>query len=122
RLTMGGEPTFVSAKNPDADEWNTGALGPEKIHLADRLTRDLGKLWTRGAILHHGQGKWYPGEPLPRWAISVIARADGEPAWQDMERFALSGEPEGNTEADARRFMAALLGVLDLPESGLMPA
>src|SRR5690606_10530548 len=122
RLTMGGEPTFVSAKSPDADEWNTSALGPEKLDLADRLTRDLGKLWSPGALLHHGQGKWYPGEPLPRWAIAAVARADGEPVWRDIDRFALSGEPEENTAADAQMFVRELLSVLGLPDSGLLPA
>src|SRR5690606_17935974 len=122
RLTMGGEPPFVSAKSPGADEWYTSALGPEKLALADRLTRDLGKLWSPGALLHHGQGKWYPGEPLPRWAIAAVARADGEPVWRDIDRFALSGEPQENTAADAQMFVRELLSVLGLPDSGLLPA
>jgi uncharacterized protein (DUF2126 family)/transglutaminase-like putative cysteine protease len=121
RLTMGGEPTFVSVKNPDADEWNTSALGPEKLAVADVLSRDLHELWAKGGLLHHGQGKWYPGEQLPRWAISVISRADGEPIWQDVDRFACSGASEGHTERDAERFTLELAKVLGLPTEGILP-
>ncbi len=119
RLTMGGEPTFVGAMNPDADEWNTRALGPEKLALADVLSRDLHELWARGGLLHHGQGKWYPGEQLPRWAISVISRADGEPIWKDVNRFAMSGTSEGHTEKDAERFVFELARVLGLSSDGI---
>lgn len=122
RLTMGGEPTFVSAQNPDEDEWNTSALGPEKLAIADVLSRDLHELWSPGGLLHHGQGKWYPGEQLPRWAISVISRADGDPIWQDVDRFALSGTSEGHTEQDAKRFTEELARVLGVSFSGILPA
>ncbi len=121
RLTMGGEPTFVSTLNPDADEWNTAALGPEKLAIADRLTHRLAKLWSPGALLHHGQGKWYPGEQLPRWAISIISRADGEPLWKNPDWFARSGEPHAATIEDGETFMRTLLSVLELSDSGLIP-
>ncbi len=79
RLTMGGEPTFVSVDDRDGAEWNTDALGPTKRGLATALVHRLRARYGHGAFLHFGQGKWYPGEQLPRWALSICWRADGEP-------------------------------------------
>ncbi|MCH2108749.1 MAG: transglutaminase family protein [Polyangiaceae bacterium] len=122
RLTMGGEPTFVSEQNPDADEWNTAALGDEKFQVADQLGRRLQKLWSPGALFHHGQGKWYPGEQLPRWAISIVHRKDGEALWQNPDHFARTGSSENATSADGQRFLRKLASLLDVPDEGLMPA
>ena len=122
RLTMGGEPTFVAIDEPDAPEWNTEALGASKLKVADRLSRRLHDLWAKGGLLHHGQGKWYPGEQLPRWAISIVSRRDGQPIWKDVERFVLSGESPGHTPADAERFLKTFAEVLDVSQQGLMPA
>ena len=84
RLTMGGEPTFVSVDDRDGDEWNTAALGPTKRAARGRSALAAASSATApNGFVHFGQGKWYPGEQLPRWALGCYWRADGEPAWRD---------------------------------------
>jgi uncharacterized protein (DUF2126 family)/transglutaminase-like putative cysteine protease len=122
RLTMGGEPTFVSSREPDAPEWNTAALGGNKQEMGDRLLRRLHGAWQPGGFLFHGQGKWYPGEPLPRWALSCYFRHDGVPTWQDPSLIALSGAKHEHTAEDARRFVERLSELLSVSEPGTMPA
>src|SRR5579862_2025302 len=108
KLTMGGEPTFVSIDYPDDPEWNTDALGPRKRVLAGNLLKRLRNHFAPGGFLHYGQGKWYPGESLPRWALACYWRKDGEPIWNDMSLVADEAMKYGYTETQAEIFIKAL--------------
>jgi uncharacterized protein (DUF2126 family) len=122
KLTMGGEPTFVSADDMDGAEWNTLALGPEKRRLAGLLFRKLADRFASGPLLHFGQGKWYPGEQLPRWALGCHWRTDGEPIWRDPALTALEAKPSGADAAMADRFAAAFAQRLQLDPGYLFQA
>ena len=116
RLTMGGEPTFVAVSDRDAPEWNTDALGPTKRGFATELVQKLRNEYGQGGFLHFGQGKWYPGEQLPRWALNIYWRADGQPVWANPALFTDERVPTHYTSDDARRFtqtLAAKLGITD---------
>jgi len=122
RLTMGGEPTFVSVDDMDGPEWNTLALGPEKRRLAGVLFRKLAHRFATGALLHFGQGKWYPGEQLPRWALGCYWRKDGEPIWRNPQLYAQESKPVGATVEAAHRFALAFAQRLQLDPGYLFPA
>jgi uncharacterized protein (DUF2126 family) len=121
RLTMGGEPTFVSIDNRDAAEWNTDALGPTKRGYATELVHKLRAQYGHGSFLHFGQGKWYPGEQLPRWALSIYWRADGQPCWAQPALFADEREPTRYTSEDARRFIQRLANKLGVTDQFVQP-
>ena len=125
RLTMGGEPTFVGIDEPESPQWNIDALGPVKRTRGLDLIRAIREQVapaTSGPLLHFGQGKWYPGEPLPRWALSCYWRADGVPVWEDANLIALEGGSYGFGLADALRFGQALTRRLEVRVENLLPA
>ena len=114
RLTMGGEPTFVSIDDMDGAEWNTAAVGPKKRVLSGELIKRLRQQFGPGGLLHYGQGKWYPGESLPRWSLGCYWRKDGVPVWKDDSLIADESKNYGYTEHEARKFglsLSAALGV-----------
>ena len=121
RLTQGGEPTFVSVDDRDGAEWNTDALGPTKRVLATQLIERLRDRYGAGGFLHFGQGKWYPGEQLPRWALSAFWRTDGQPCWQDPGLFADERDTERLGDEDARRFIRRLAARLGLDPRFVRP-
>ena len=99
RLTMGGEPTFVSIDNQTDPEWTTAADGPHKRLLASRLSERLREAYAPSGLVQRSQGKWYPGEPLPRWQIALMWREDGEPIWRNPDLLA---DPWATAEDCAR--------------------
>jgi uncharacterized protein (DUF2126 family)/transglutaminase-like putative cysteine protease len=113
-LTMGGEPTFVSIDDYQSPQWSVAALGAEKRVLADQLTRRLRERFAPQGLLHYGLGKWYPGEPAPRWAFSIYWRRDGRPLWRDANLIAREDDKRQASADDARDFaeaVAAHLGI-----------
>ena len=122
RLTMGGEPTFVGIDEAESRQWNLDALGSLKRTRGLALIRGLREHSGVGAMLHFGQGKWYPGEPLPRWAFSCYWRADGVAIWEEIDWIAREEDDRGFTVADAFGFAQALTRRLQVSEENLLPA
>ena len=122
RLTMGGEPTFVSIDDPDGAEWNTAALGENKRKLSRDLFFRLRDHYAKNGLLHFGQGKWYPGEPLPRWSLNLYWRRDGEPMWEDTALLADESKPSGAEAGSANALLRAVASHLGLGEDYVFPA
>jgi uncharacterized protein (DUF2126 family)/transglutaminase-like putative cysteine protease len=122
RLSMGGEPTFVSIDDVDGAEWNTDAVGPTKRRYAENLIRRLRDRFAPGGLLHYGQGKWYPGEQLPRWSFSVYWRADNQPLWENEAHIDHEIPVKPATQEDAGRFAEVLAEQLGLPADAGVPA
>jgi len=122
RLTQGGEPTFVSIDDMEGAEWNTQAHGDNKRKLAGNLALKLKQHFAQMGLLHHGQGKWYPGEPLPRWSINLYWRVDGQPIWQNAALFSTDSRTENYNSEHAKAFAQSLTKILDFPTACLIPA
>ncbi len=122
RLTMGGEPTFVSIDDYQGAEWNTDATGPTKRAKADQLIRRLRNRFAPGGFLHYGQGKWYPGETLPRWTFSLYWRNDGQPVWQNPALIAEEGAQTGVTPLEAQELLREIAAELEVEEENILPA
>jgi uncharacterized protein (DUF2126 family)/transglutaminase-like putative cysteine protease len=122
RLTQGGEPTFVSVDDMDGPEWNFTALSPGKWDLAQSLAHRLKAIYAPQGLLHYGQGKWYPGEPLPRWALGIQWRADGRPLWRDASLIATETEPGPHGAEQARALAGGIAAELGLAGDSLITA
>jgi uncharacterized protein (DUF2126 family)/transglutaminase-like putative cysteine protease len=122
RLTMGGEPTFVSIDDMDGAEWNSEAVGPAKRRLSSELIARLRDRYAPGGLLHFGQGKWYPGESLPRWAMTVYWRKDGYPIWHNHALIADETRDYGFGPQHADKFCRHLAGVLGVAADWIVPA
>ncbi|MCW5620563.1 MAG: transglutaminase family protein, partial [Burkholderiales bacterium] len=122
RLTMGGEPTFVSVDDMDGAEWNFTAQGERKRELAGALLRRLQRRFAPGGLLHIGQGKWYPGEPLPRWALTCVWRSDGRPLWRNPALLADDTEEGRMQPSGALGFVRVLASKLGLHRDYIIPA
>ncbi len=122
RLTMGGEPTFVSIDDMDSAQWNTAALGEHKLQLASDLLGRLREIFGKQGTVHYGQGKWYPGEPLPRWAFGLFWRTDGKPLWHNPKWLAVPTKPQKFSRQDAQRFAERLTLALGLDAKAIISA
>jgi uncharacterized protein (DUF2126 family)/transglutaminase-like putative cysteine protease len=121
RLTMGGEPTFVYGDDPDGAEWNTTALGAKKRKLAAQLYKKLKNKYAPLGLAHFGQGKWYPGEQLPRWSLNCYWRKDGEPIWSNPKLAADEQVPQAVDEQTANKFLRHVAEELGLNSQFVFP-
>ena len=122
RLTMGGEPTFVSVDDPDGAEWNTTAMGPDKRRLAVEVYNRLKDKYASQGMSHFGQGKWYPGEQLPRWSLNCFWRRDGEPIWHNPALLDDECGDRGITPEIAGAFLAGVAEKLGLEPKHIFAA
>lgn len=122
KLTMGGEPTFVSLDDRQGDEWHYGALGGEKKKLGKDMLHRLRAHFAPGGVHMFTQGKWYPGEILPRWAMPCFWRRDGVAVWRDPALLADPDKDLGHTLETAETFLGALGERLGIPASYVLAA
>jgi uncharacterized protein (DUF2126 family)/transglutaminase-like putative cysteine protease len=122
RMTMGGEPTFVSIDDMEAKEWNTSADGPQKRTAGSQLIRRLKNSFGPGGLIHKGQGKWYPGEPLPRWQYTAVWRNDKYPIWRNEELLDLDDKKGSYTVQDSYNLALLISKFLSVPADHIHPA
>jgi uncharacterized protein (DUF2126 family)/transglutaminase-like putative cysteine protease len=122
RLTMGGEPTFISVDDPDGPEWNFTAVSHKKRILSGELIKRLRKKFAPGSLLHYGQGKWYPGEQLPRYALAAFWRKDGVPIWKDDSLIADESKDYGHGAKDAKALLERISRVTGADPKYMIPA
>ncbi len=122
RLTMGGEPTFVSIDDMDGDEWNTTADGDLKRTRAIDLTWRLRDAFAPGGMIWFGEGKWYPGEPVPRWAYGIFWRKDGYPMWRSITTLADPSKPGTYGYEEPGILARGIAEVLGIPQDCAIPA
>ncbi|HET7537918.1 MAG TPA: transglutaminase family protein, partial [Candidatus Didemnitutus sp.] len=121
RLTMGGEPTFISLDDPDGPEWNHAAVSPQKRILSGELIKRLRGKFAPGALLHYGQGKWYPGEQLPRWALAAYWRKDGVPIWHDDSLIADESKDYGHGAKEAKELLTRIARTVGAKPEHILP-
>ena len=121
RLTMGGEPTFVSIDDMESPEWNTDADGPHKRELAKNLSARLYDEFGPGGVLHQAQGKWYPGEPLPRWQIEICWRKDGKKIWHNKKLLSLFADKHEIPKDADKQFLETLTKYLGVTNKHIIP-
>src|SRR5262249_21060299 len=122
RLTMGGEPTFVSIDDYQSAEWNTAALGSTKRIRADELIRRLRRRFAPGGVLHCGQAKWYPGNPLRGGASALFGGRAAKPIWHDDALIAPETITNRPLADEAGRFTQAVAARLELDTDYVQPA
>ena len=121
RLTMGGEPTFVSIDDMESAQWNTDADGPEKRERAADLSKRLLNTIGVGGFLHHAQGKWYPGEPLPRWSTELCWRKDERKIWFNPNLLAAIGGSKKIEKGTDKLFLETLTSYLAITKNHITP-
>jgi uncharacterized protein (DUF2126 family)/transglutaminase-like putative cysteine protease len=121
RLTMGGEPTFVSIDDMESEQWNTAADGDAKRVLSNKLIHKLSESFGKGGLFHYGQGKWYPGEPTPRWQMALYWRKDGLPIWKNKKWLADFSKNYRHTFKDAEKFMTLLTRRMGVAVENVVP-
>ncbi|MFN8416356.1 MAG: transglutaminase family protein [Cytophagaceae bacterium] len=121
KMTMGGEPTFVSIDDMESPQWNSEADGKEKRELSHDLIFKLRESFGPQGMIHYGQGKWYPGEPLPRWQYALYWRKDGEPIWKDINYIAHEKIEANYTAEHAKLFLEELTRCLAIPTENVTP-